>query len=64
MSKEGVECEVCERWFHIKCAGVAAGHIRRYKWTSLFTGTAKDAVEEWRVLRRIYRKDRKSWKKI
>jgi len=23
--KDGVECEVCEKWFHLKCAGVAIG---------------------------------------
>jgi hypothetical protein len=28
---EAVECEVCEKWFHIKCAGIASGAYKALK---------------------------------
>ena len=43
--KEGVECEVCERWFHIKCVGVAVSTYKALEWIKHYIGTARGAVE-------------------
>lgn len=52
--KEAVECEVCERWFHIKCVGVAAGTYKvlgaekSIHW--FCKGCDKGVVNTWRKL--------------
>ncbi len=52
--KEGVECEVCERWFHGKCAGVAAGTYKALEQDKALhwycRGCSKGVVSTWKRL--------------
>jgi hypothetical protein len=44
--KEAVECEVCERWFHIKCVGFAVGTYKVLMGQrNKSIGSAKDVIK-------------------
>ena len=52
--KDGVECEVCERRFHPKCAGVAAGTFKALALDKSLhwycTGCSRGVVNTWKKL--------------
>jgi PHD-finger len=63
--KEAVECEVCERWFHIKCVGVAVGAYKvlgaekSLHW--FCKGCDRGVVNTWKKLQERQEKLKKSW---
>jgi len=52
--KEKVECEVCERWFHLKCAGVATGTYKALVLDKALhwycVGCSRGVVNTWKKL--------------
>jgi hypothetical protein len=52
--KDGVECEVCEEWFHPKCVGVAAGTFKALALDKSLhwycTGCSRGVVKTWKRL--------------
>jgi len=52
--KDGIECEVCERWFHCKCEKVAAGTYKALEQDKALhwycSGCSRGVVNTWKRL--------------
>jgi hypothetical protein len=58
--KEGIECEVCDRWFHCKCEGVSAGTYRALEQDKSLhwycSGCSSGVVSMWKKIQEGYDK--------